>query len=313
MDDYLYTNAKRWWQWGCKRKESRVCTRVVSTGSEGIQQWKFITIRRKRVRVWWSPMSGFSPIMGPVDGNGCPDALSFGTSWRPLELVVWMLQDVTSGLGAPQDWGHAHFGKLLWIDIWAPWTSSQKPEPFKPADCQREPALHLKACANMTFHCSMVLSGPLMGGLSEAELTRRVLHSSRGWSWYEGYIYHPTLVRICLQEARGWRQGVPESHHWTWAQNTQGWGVSVFGTHLVSVSLYYFFQCTALWPERGHHNYLALQNPEMSKGGIQSQGVFITSAGRSLTPCPTIDLSKGMLETTEQEATSQRWQMRDLA
>jgi len=47
MDDYLYTNAKRWWQWGCKRKESRVCTRVVSTGSEGIQQWKFITIRRK--------------------------------------------------------------------------------------------------------------------------------------------------------------------------------------------------------------------------------------------------------------------------
>jgi len=59
----------------------------------------------------------------------------------------------------------------------------------------------------MTFHCSMVLSGPLMGGLSEAELTRRVLHSSRGWSWYEGYIYHPTLVRICLQEARAEGKG----------------------------------------------------------------------------------------------------------
>ena len=46
--NYLYTNAKSQGQWGCESEESRVCTRIVSTGSEGIKQHEIITIRRKQ-------------------------------------------------------------------------------------------------------------------------------------------------------------------------------------------------------------------------------------------------------------------------
>jgi len=48
--NYLYTNAKSQWQQGCKSNKSRVCTRVVSTGSEGIKQQKIITIWGKGVK-----------------------------------------------------------------------------------------------------------------------------------------------------------------------------------------------------------------------------------------------------------------------
>jgi len=38
-------------------KESRVCTRIVGTGSEGIKQCEIITIRGNRVRAVQVPMS----------------------------------------------------------------------------------------------------------------------------------------------------------------------------------------------------------------------------------------------------------------
>jgi len=37
--------------WDVRVKESRVCTRIVNIGSEGIKQHEIITIRRNRVRV----------------------------------------------------------------------------------------------------------------------------------------------------------------------------------------------------------------------------------------------------------------------
>ena len=38
-------------------------------------------------------MLDFSPITRLVCGNGCPDALSVGTSQNPLALVLQLLQD----------------------------------------------------------------------------------------------------------------------------------------------------------------------------------------------------------------------------
>ena len=41
--------AKSWGYGNVRTKESRVCTRIVSTGSEGIKQHELITIRGNRV------------------------------------------------------------------------------------------------------------------------------------------------------------------------------------------------------------------------------------------------------------------------
>jgi len=51
MDELLIYYAKGQGQQGCKGEESRVCTVIVSTGSEGIKQCEVITIRRNRVGV----------------------------------------------------------------------------------------------------------------------------------------------------------------------------------------------------------------------------------------------------------------------
>src|SRR5882724_10819446 len=48
---YLRVVAKSWGVWDARVKESRVCTGVVSTGSEGNKQHEIITIRGNRVGV----------------------------------------------------------------------------------------------------------------------------------------------------------------------------------------------------------------------------------------------------------------------
>jgi len=52
---------------GCENKESRVCTKIVSTRLEGKQQHETITIRRKQGRGLMRTDGGFAPIMDGMD------------------------------------------------------------------------------------------------------------------------------------------------------------------------------------------------------------------------------------------------------
>jgi len=73
-----------------------VCTRIVSTGLEGINQWginyykeewgqkgagctMYYNLKREEQgQDLTNPVLGFGPITGPVGRNRCPDALSLG-------------------------------------------------------------------------------------------------------------------------------------------------------------------------------------------------------------------------------------------
>ena len=88
--NYLHTNVKSQGQRGCESKESRVCTGIVSTGSEGIKQCDIITIRGNRVRAGQVPILAIDMVQSVFSLGllGLAGEVDWGVMDMMLNLVV---------------------------------------------------------------------------------------------------------------------------------------------------------------------------------------------------------------------------------
>jgi len=88
--------AKSWGYGDCESEGIRVCTGVVSTGSEGKQTVWNNYYKGNRVRVWWKLRAGFWPHHG---WGGCLMPMSAGTVLEPWSRMDAQVPWLVFGLG----------------------------------------------------------------------------------------------------------------------------------------------------------------------------------------------------------------------